>query len=189
MVIQQKLIDAAEFWELAHQPENAEKSLELVEGAVIEMSRPGGEHGVVTMDVGYYVRHFVGENNLGFVTVESGYVLFKNPTSGKDTVRGPDVGFVRLERAPDGLPEGYVPFPPDLAVEVVSPNDNIYDLDAKIAEYLRAGVSLVWVLYPRKRALVHTPQGETLIPPHGALDGGDVLPGFSLPLAKVFGQK
>lgn len=186
MQIQETLISAAAFWELSHQPEYADKHVELVEGEIVTMSRPGIEHGYVSGKVFRYVDVFVEEHALGFVTVESGYILFTDPVTGRDTVRGPDVAFFRRERAPEGLPEPYAPFPPDLAVEVVSPNDNIYALDEKVAGYLRAGVALVWVLYPRKRALVHTPHGETLIGPNGVLDGGDVLPGFTLPLALVF---
>jgi len=186
MVIQQKFISAAEFWELSHQPEYANKVVELVGGEIVEMSRLGAEHGFIAGKTFRYIDEFVEKGNLGYVTTESGYILFKNPHTGKDTVRGPDVAFVRLEHAPDGLPEGYFPFPPDLAIEVVSPNDTAYDIDEKVADYLRAGVVLVWVLYPRKRAIVHTAQGETLIGLQGALDGGEVLPGFSLPLARIF---
>ncbi len=184
---QAQLISAAAFWELSHQPEYADKMLELVEGVVVEMSRPGGEHGVLQSRIGAVILSFVENHSLGHVTTESGYILFVDPITGKDTVRGPYVGFVRLERAPDGLPAGYIPFPPDLAVEVVLPNDMVYDIDKKVADYRKAGVPLVWVIYPlSKRVIVHTLEGDTVVNSNGVLDGGDVLPGFTLPLTRIF---
>jgi Uma2 family endonuclease len=69
-------------------------------------------------------------------------------------VRKPDVSFIRRGRLPDErIPAGHVPIPPDLAVEVVSPNDTVYELDAKVDEYLAAGVPLVWVVNPETRAV------------------------------------
>ena len=186
MVVQAKLISAAEFWELSHQPEYADQSLELVEGVLVVMSRPGAEHGLVAVRVVVPISQYVDAHDLGYVTVESGYILFKNP-GGKDTVRGPDVAFVAKERLPNGLPEDYVPFAPDLAVEVVSPNDLVFEVEAKIDEYLRAGTRRVWVISSRlKIVTVYTPQNITVHDLNSTLDGGDVLPGFKLPVAAIF---
>jgi Uma2 family endonuclease len=186
MVVGEKLISAAEFWELSHHPEFADKSLELAEGVLVVMSRPGTEHGITQGEAYLHIRLFVGEHDLGYVTVESGYVLFKNP-DGRDTVRGPDVAFVAKERLPNGYPEDYMPFAPELAVEVVSPNDVIYEVEAKVEEYLRAGTKLVWVISPRlKTVIVYQKNGITAYDLNGTLDGGDVLPGFKLSVAAIF---
>lgn len=184
---QAKLISAAEFWDIAHAPEYDDQLVELVEGVVVTMSRPGWKHGVVTGELYFYVRQHVKIHNLGYVSVESGFILFKNP-GGKDTVFGPDVAFVRLERAPQGLPEsGYAPFPPDLAVEVVSPNDKVYDISDKVDVYLRAGTQLVWVVDPSSRTvIVHRPDGIAAYDLNGVLDGGSVLPGFTLAVRDIF---
>lgn len=82
-----------------------------------------------------------------------------------------------------------IPFVPDLVVEVVSPNDKIVELDTKIEAYLADGVRLIWVIYPHSRkAIIYAPDAEQ--PRHlnikGILDGEDVLPGFQLPVAKIF---
>jgi len=186
MAVQEKLISAAEFWELAHDPNFADKSLELAEGVLIIMSRPGAEHGLTQGETYFHIRSFVGEHDPGYVTVESDYVLFKS-LDGRDTVRGPDVAFVAKARAPQGLPEDYVPFAPDLAVEVISPNDLVYEVEEKVDEYLRAGTRLVWVISPRsKTVIVHTKEGVTAYDVNGTLDGGDVLPDFKLPVTAIF---
>src|SRR6185369_10309656 len=106
-------------------------------------------------------------------------ILFKNPDpDGKDIVRAPDVGFVRADRVPEELPDrGYVPFAPDLAVEVVSPDDSADEVAQKVAEYLKYGTRLVWVLYAKsKEVKVHTPDRVVKTLKVGdVLDGGDVL--------------
>lgn len=188
MVVQEKLISAEEFWEISHHPDFAEKSLELAEGVLVVMARPGVQHGLIAGEVYFHIRSFVGERDLGYVTVESGYILFKNPGE-RDTVRGPDVAFVAKERAPHGFTERYAPFAPDLAIEVVSPNDLVYDVEEKVDEYLRAGTRLVWVVSPRSKTVtVYSPTGVNIIDSNGTLDGGEVLPGFQLPASVIFDQ-
>jgi Uma2 family endonuclease len=186
MVVQEKLISADEFWEISHHPDFADKSLELVGGVLVVMSRPGVEHGLTVVKIVTPMFQHVEQHDLGYVTVESGYILFKN-SEGRDTVRGPDVAFVAKERAPNGFTERYAPFAPDLAVEVVSPNDLVYDVEEKVDEYLRAGTRLVWVISPRSKTVtVYTPTSIKIVDINGTLDGGDVLPGFSLLVTTIF---
>ena len=85
--------------------------------------------------------------------------------------------------------QGWLEVAPDLAVEVVSPNDSSSDVTDKVGAYLNAGVRLVWVVYPRKRQVhVHQPGGDVrIVFGDGALDGEQVLPGFRLPLAELWG--
>jgi Uma2 family endonuclease len=188
MVVQVKFYTADDLWEISHLPENAEKRFELSEGMLIEMSPTGGKHGGVAFDFGLLIGSFVREHDLGYMTAaETGFILYKNP-HGKDTVRALDIGFVAKERLPDGLPDGYVPLAPDLAIEVVSPNDDASEVQQKVMEYLRYGVRLVWVAYPRTKSVVaHTKMQAITVDIDGILDGGDVLPGFRLPVREIFG--
>jgi len=190
MVVQQeeKIVTAADLWEMAHDPANEGTRFELSEGILIEMSPAGGKHGGLAHECGRVVGNYVTENNLGYVTAaETGYLLFKNP-NGKDTVRAPDVGFVAAERLPDGLPDGYIPLAPDLAIEVVSPNDSADDIQSKLRDYLRYGTRMIWFFYPKTKTVnVSTPSGSHLVEQDGVLDGGDVLPGFTLVVKDVFG--
>jgi Uma2 family endonuclease len=187
MVVQEKFYTADDLWELSHLPEYADKRLELVEGAIREMAPTGGEHGGVAGEAYVFIRVHVRQNNLGYCTAaESGYRLHKNPR-GKDTVRAPDVGFVRAERLPNGLPSGYIALAPDLAVEVVSPNDTAQDIHDRVQDFLKYGTPLVWVLYPKTRtAMVHTSEGAITLSEDDVLDGGNVLPGFRVKLSEIF---
>ena len=100
-------------------------------------------------------------------------------------VRKPDVSFVRYGRFPGGvLPEGWAKIPPDLAVEVVSPNDTAYELDEKLDDYQKVGVPLVWVINPKSRTvMVHRGDGSVShLREDDELSGEDVIPGFRCPM-------
>ena len=116
---------------------------------------------------------------------ETGFCLFIGP----DTVRAPDVAFVRAGRiAPGRLPTGFWPGAPDLAVEVASPSESAEDINEKIGEYLRAGSQLAVVLYPRTWQIgLYRPDGSAhLLTPGDPLDLGEVVPGFTCPVGELF---
>jgi Uma2 family endonuclease len=118
---------------------------------------------------------------------EPGFILAVNP----DTVRAPDVAFITHERlAPTGVPTGYFRGVPDLAVEVVSPNDRYTDVAEKIAEWLEYGVRMVVVVDPRRKAVdVHRPgQPTRTLGMDDTLDGEDVVPGWSLAVRDLFDE-
>lgn len=180
-------ISADEFWTIAGSPAYQDQRLELVEGELVIMSPAGGAHGAVALRWGASLLAFVEAHDLGYVTAaETGFILHRS-ADGKDVVRAPDAAFIAKERLPDGLPEGFVPLAPDLAVEVVPPTDTAEDIQAKIADYLKYGVRLIWFGYPRsKTVIVQTAAGAIIKRIGDVLDGGDVLPGFSLPVSAIF---
>ena len=158
---------------------------ELVRGEVIELAPPGWEHGRVAVTMTIPLGSFVREHDLGRVVVESGYWLERQP----DTVRGPDISFVRKERLPAGeVTRGFFEGPPDLAVEIVSPRDTASRLEAKVHEYLQSGALRVWVVYAdSRRVAVHRPDGSAQwYAGDAALEDPELLPGFSLPLPEIF---
>ena len=162
-----------------------DKRYELVKGELIEMSPPGGEHGECAGRIHHFLSEFVDKHDLGRTGVESGFYLARNP----DTVRGPDVLFISKERLDPGIEvEGYYEVIPDLVVEVISPNDTFHEISEKIAEYLAAGVRLVWVLNPKRRSVIVYPGGHTLTE-EDILTGGDVLPGFSVSISRLFSHR
>lgn len=161
-----------------------DKRSELVRGRLVVREPAGFAHGVVAARIGGAVAAFVRTCELGLVVAaETGFTLERDP----DTVRAPDVGFVHRDRVPDPLPRGYAEFAPDLAVEVLSPDDRPGEVLAKVADWLRAGTRLVWIVDPiRRAARVYRFDGtESFATIGDSLDGEDVLPGFALPLASV----
>ena len=162
------------------------KRRELVAGEVREMAPSGHEHGRVTMRFSGPLSLFVDEHELGAVyAAETGFLLAKDP----DTVRGPDVAFVvreRLATAPKG--RGYFPGAPDLAVEVISPGDTYSEVEAKVEEWLEAGSRMVVVVNPRNETLkVYRGLTDvTRLTVVDTFDGADVVPGFRLPVRRIF---
>ena len=104
-------------------------------------------------------------------------------------VRKPDVSYIRPGRLPnERIPRGDIPLAPDLAIEVVSPNDLYNEVDVKVSEYLDVGVALVWVVNPEARtAIVYRSDGSARRLREGdEIDGGDVLPGFRCRVGDFF---
>lgn len=159
---------------------------ELIEGVLKDESPSSFKSDVVVLRIGSAVLRHVDELQLGYVTASSaGYILNHDPA----TVVAPDVGFVRGDRFPDGMPDrGFCPVPPDLAVEVISPTDTKAVMAEKQALYAKAGVPLVWWVDPeRKTATVHRlGHAPKVVEATGVLDGGDVLPGFEFALQAIF---
>ena len=128
---------------------------------------------------------FLAKNPLGHLFIsDCGYTCFPG-----NMLRKPDVSFVRLGRLEgEEIPSGWLAIPPDLAVEVLSPGDVADDMDQKVQEYLKAGVRLVWEVHPTSKTVIVHRAGGTIaaLNETDSLDGEDVIPGFSIPLASIF---
>jgi len=149
------------------------------------MPAPGFRHGKVAQLIGYRLMRFLEANRIGTVTAETGVQTEEDP----DTVRGPDVSFWSFERVPEGtVPEVYPDVPADLCVEVRSPSNTTKKLHEKAAEYLRAGVRMVWVVDPEDRSITvfRKPGRGTTLWGDEVLEGEDVLPGFACPVSQFF---
>jgi Uma2 family endonuclease len=158
---------------------------ELVRGELVMMSPSGFQHGRIVAQLTHALVQHVKEGRLGIVTgAETGFRLGRDP----DTVRAPDVALVRAERVPPVEPSGFFEGAPDLAVEVLSPGDRVGEVSAKIQDWLAAGCRLVWVVDPGTRTVTqYRSRSEiALLTAAETLAGGDVVPGFSLPVAEIF---
>lgn len=176
-----QILTARDFWRL---PQNG-TFRELVRGEVTEIMPPGGQHGAIAVTLAMLVRLWTQRSGGGYVGVEAGYLLAQDP----DTVRGPDVSYVRADRIPsDGIPEGFWNLAPDLAIEVVSPNESAEDVREKVRDLLSAGTPLVWTVYPRtQEVIVHTPDGiARTYSPGEAIEFPDLLPQFTCNVAELF---
>jgi Uma2 family endonuclease len=162
------------------------KHFELVDGQLVEQHMSFWS-GYVTCTMLYLLRVYCQTRPGWVLSSEVSYQCF--PDAPKQ-VRRPDASFIRLERMPfaQALEEGHILIAPDLAVEVLSPNDLAYEVDAKVQEYLNAGVHLVWVINPATRTVrVHRATGPgTILREDDELTGEDVLPGFRCRVAELF---
>ena len=160
---------------------------ELVDGILVErtMSLLAGR---VETTLARILDFYCGQNNLGWVVSPScGYRCFAwKPRQ----VRRPDVSFISRDRLPGEAQwsEGYVTIPPDLAVEVTSPTDTVYELEEKVEEYLRAGVRLVWVVHPEVHAIqvIRKDGSGYRLRAGDDLSGEEVVPGFRCSVASLF---
>jgi Uma2 family endonuclease len=159
---------------------------ELVRGVPRVSEPPGGVHGRLALKLGGLLDAHVTRLGLGTVLVEAGYVLERGP----DTVRGPDVSYISATRLqPDRIPEQFISGPPDLAVEILSPGDRWSEIEHKVADYLGAGTRRVWLVDPRERRVIvrYADRPPRALSDSDILDGEDVVPGFALDLAGLFG--
>lgn len=174
MLIENKLMTAEELLRL---PDDG-YDYELVKGELVKMTPPGGEHGQIARRLGARLGAHVDTQNLGAVMVESGYCLECRP----DTVCGPDVSFLAAERIPaEGLPRGFIQGAPDLAVEIISPDDTASEVQAKVQDYLQHGTRLVWVVEPKTRTITvyRSLSDIRILTEHDVLEGDGVVPGFT----------
>jgi len=158
---------------------------ELLLGELVMMTPTGFEHGRVTGRIHTRLENLVEQQSLGVVTgAETGFQIGHDP----DTVRAPDVGFVSTERVPPTPTAGFFQGAPDLAVEVLSPNDRASEVLAKVQDWLGAGCRLVWGIDPGTRTVsVHnSPSQVIVLGDSDELTGGEVLPDFRVPVAEIF---
>jgi Uma2 family endonuclease len=171
--------------ELARLPDDGYR-YELVEGRLVRMSPVNFDHGRTVLQIGFLLSSHLKQHPVGVVGAEIGFKLAANP----DTVRGPDIAFVRNERVPSSAGRrGFVQGPPDIAIEVLSPDDRPSEVDAKTEEYLAKGVLLVVVVDPRRQiAIVSRPGADKVILESATdvVDLSDVVSGFRCQLREFF---
>lgn len=159
---------------------------ELVEGVLVEKAM-GLRESFLAMAIGEFLRQFVRPRRLGIVVGPDGMMEISD-----DLVRMPDVSFISWQRLPGGkVPEEPIPkVVPDLAVEVLSLSNTVAEIKRKRKEYFKAGVSMMWIVDPRARTVTVylSLRKFFVLTAEDTLDGGDVLPGFKLPLRELFAE-
>jgi Uma2 family endonuclease len=160
---------------------------ELVKGELRKMAPTGDEHGDITMELAALLHRHVKENRLGKIYAEeTGFKLESDP----DTVRAPDIAFVTRDRfEKTGRLRGFRSGAPDLAVEVLSPGDRVSRVEGKVAQWLEGGARMVWVVSPRLHTVTvyRSLTDIVTLTENDKLDGADVVPGFQMNIAEIFG--
>ena len=188
IAIQQQMYTVDDVWDLAHQAENENTYFELIEGELFEMPPPGYAHGRLAVIIANHILSFVQAQELGEVTVESGY----HPPDSRHTLLSPDVAFLSKAKAPHPFWGKYIPVMPDLAIEILSPTDTLRQARRKAALYLRHGTQLVWIVLPAEKGVdvCRAADGPRLniefVGQESSLSGEQVLPGFELKLELLF---
>lgn len=188
MILEKQLYTIDDVWEMAQDPDNENVFIELIDGELLTMTRPGNTHGLLATEIAGHLWLYNREKKLGQVTVESGY----HPPGYRYTVLGPDVAFTRYDRMPERQTDKFVPVMPDLAVEVLSPSDTLTEVRRKAEVYLLNGSAVVWVVQPEQRVvevcrLIDGTQLQIESIDHdGKLSCEDILPGFELEVSKIF---
>lgn len=184
------LMTAEEFYEWACRPENADREWELEDGVPVEvggpdMPPPSELHGILCGWIAHLLWLYVIARGAGrVVTNDSGLVVRRRP----DAVRGPDVMLFLASKTTDQLSRGPVEEVPPLVVEVFSPSDRPGKLNRRVGQYLKRGVSVVWVVYPEDGIVdVHRPGTEAVsLEGSDDLSAPDVLPDFSCKVSDLF---
>jgi Uma2 family endonuclease len=170
--------------ELARMPDDGYR-YELLHGELHPMSKPGFRHGLVAIHLGRILREHVVVHDLGFaLAAETGFWLANDP----DHVRAPDVAFVSKERLAGDPPAGFWRGAPDLAAEVVSPNDSFRDVQEKALDWIRYGTRAVLVVEPTQQSVTvyRSAADVRVLGADDTHDLADVVPGFAVALGDLF---
>ena len=170
--------------ELEQMPDDDSVQIELDEGELIRMPPARMDHGECGIEIAYLLTDYVKKHDLGKVYgAEIGFKL------SDDTVRAPDVAFVRKERLAAVHRKGFGQGAPDLAVEIFSPSDSVRQLMRKVKQYFAAGCHTVWIVYPERREIqvLEAAGADRLLGPGDGLEAPELLPGFSASLQSIFG--
>lgn len=181
MATQERVYTVDDVWRLEQEPRHPMEKYYLIDGELCIKMAPTELHGEVASEVARHLGNYVVPRDLGRVGVEVGF----HPPGDRGTALLPDVSFISKARMTKRALSTYVPSMPDLAVEVVSPSQSLAQVRRKAEVYLRHGTELVWLIDPQAQRAEVWPRRE-VIEGDGELSGNDILPGFRLPLRKIF---
>ncbi|MGH7492765.1 MAG: Uma2 family endonuclease [bacterium] len=153
---------------------------ELYDGRVV-YKMPNYAHGLIHSNLDYALRHYLKSRPIGYVSIDANFRLWPNRPRES---RAPDLSFILKERLPQDLTR-FLPMAPDLAIEILSPDDTFARVMEKVDAYLQQGAQIVWIVIPDTReVLVCTSQGKYSV--RDRLTAPELLPGFELQVPEIF---
>ena len=180
MAAMERLISAEELFQMPNLGR-----CELVRGEINMMSPAGAKHGLIVVNLSSLLDSFVKSHKLGRIMgAETGFIIRRDP----DSVRAPDVAFITANRLPANLPQGYFDGAPDLAVEVLSPNDRASEVQTKIRDWLEADCRAVWIVDPGTKSVTIYKSTHDIVVLNTAdtLADAQLLPGFNASVSEIF---
>jgi Uma2 family endonuclease len=179
--VERQLYTVDEFETFLTLPENDDRLFELIEGEIVEKMTTA-EHGVIAALIATFINMFLFTNPIGWVAVEARH---RPNEKDKRNSRQPDVSFASKEH--EITKRGAALYIPELCIEIQSPDDSPKLMADKAAFYLANGAKMVWLVYPRKQLVeTLTLDNRELLGIEDTIDGGDVLPGFTLAVKQIF---
>ncbi len=179
MVFKNRTYTQQEYESLAAQ--HPDRRFELIHGEIIE-KMPTQLHAAIVSLLNFFIVDYLRQNPIGYALVEARYSLPDDNAN----VRIPDLSFIPTDKGPL-VDAGPAPYMPDLAIEVQSPGQSDRFMSDKAAFYLEHGAQMVWLVYPDRRLVeVLTPTERHLLTDDATINGGEVLPGFSVNIADIF---
>lgn len=161
--------------------QHPDKRLELIDGEIVE-NMPTQLHAYVVSMINHFIVSFLMQNPIGYALVEARYSLPDDP----ENSRIPDLSFISKDKGPL-VESGPAPYMPDLAIEVQSPGQSDRLMADKAAYYLANGSQMVWLIYPDRRLVESlTSEDRHLLTESASIEGGVVLPGFSVAIKDLF---
>ncbi len=188
MLIARKVYTKAEFYDFIRQPQNVDRVFELIDGEIVEKMPSFGYSSGLGARMTTFIGMYLLEHDIAHLTdAQDGYEI------DDENALAPDIGLVLKSHLPELPDDSFVPMRPDLVVEVVSVSD-LKDpdnrIEKKLQRYISAGVPLIWYLFPEREQVEVHKKGEPkqVMGLDDMLDGGEILPGFTLSVRKIFGK-
>ena len=185
--VETRLLTAEEYWTLYGEKEEFADGkrlhYELINGEVVDVPMPGYAHSTIQRRLAGRLGDFVDTHKLGDVMTEL------HSTLAEGSVRVPDILFIRAEKVKQIIDQDKpLPFAPDLAIEIISPSNTDDEMQEKLDQYFAAGTEVVWLIYPKRHEVVIYRANGTwqTVKADGIVEGGTLLPGFSMPVAAMF---
>lgn len=162
-----------------------DKRWELLNGELLTVSPTNQVHTTLTTWIGYLLLDFIGDKDLGDVTGEAGGFYLD-----RETILAPDIAFIAIARLTEPTSEKLYYLAPDLVVEIISPGNSAEEMQEKMEAYFKYGTRMIWVIFPKTRAVYYykSPKQVEVLYADDLLDGGDVLPGFQIPVSRLFAR-
>lgn len=183
---EETIISAREYAAMIDAGELEGHTTELVAGEIVTMAKPKLLHGLVLECVYDALKAYARAQGGNIITGETGIVT-RERADGRDTVRGLDLGYFRAGRLDDEPTDEHIRVAPDIAVEVMSPGNEVTDIDRKISEYQAMGCPFVWIVVPQTRHVwVYAGDSARRYTDGDSIDGGELLPELRVAVSALF---
>ena len=172
---------------VANSPKYGDRPVEVIKGRIVVMPHRTAGYGELLLNIAAVLGNFVEQHSMGRVAAGGVAILLERNESEGDTIRGVDIAYFSHAKAPEPLPYRVLDLVPDLAIQVMSPDDPFMPVRNKVRQLLGIGCPQVWIVVPDDREVdVHSAAGISTYGEGDTINAGDALPGFEIAVADIF---